>query len=358
MNRIHFLNQLATSECPYNFGAGVPPLDQYPAFDPGHFYRLFLEEFPNQPVLHYHQSEGFLGEMSQQVFQQDGFSEAKCGIITNGVQESITVTALLFKNACVACTDPFYPGFVDAVKMSGNKPFFIDGEHWLESLESLNPGSLFYLSADFANPTGKRLTLSERQRLIEIARRRDFYIFDDATYRPFYLDAALPSLVSLAPERVFHALSFSKLLSPGLRIAMTHVPDTMLAAFAALKANISLNSSGFTQAIVGGWLFQNGFSLSAHLAEFKEKMNNKKQFLQNQGLDYEGGFFAAMEIKGRILDFEWCSKLLEIEGVAVCPMNLFSDTSLFNHKIRIAVAKTSEKNLEEGFMKIHKFAQS
>jgi DNA-binding transcriptional MocR family regulator len=268
------------------------------------------------------------------------------------------VAALLFKNACVACTDPFYPGFVDAVKMSGNKPFFIDGEHWLESLESLNPGSLFYLSADFANPTGKRLTLSERQRLIEIARRRDFYIFDDATYRPFYLDAALPSLVSLAPERVFHALSFSKLLSPGLRIAMTHVPDTMLAAFAALKANISLNSSGFTQAIVGGWLFQNGFSLSAHLAEFKEKMNNKKQFLQNQGLDYEGGFFAAMEIKGRILDFEWCSKLLEIEGVAVCPMNLFSDTSLFNHKIRIAVAKTSEKNLEEGFMKIHKFAQS
>lgn len=358
MNRIHFLNQLATSECPYNFGAGVPPLDQYPAFDPGYFYRLFLEEFPNQPVLHYHQSEGFLGEMSQQVFQQDGFSEAKCGIITNGVQESITVTALLFKNACVACTDPFYPGFVDAVKMSGNKPFFIDGEHWLESLESLNPGSLFYLSADFANPTGKRLTLSERQRLIEIARRRDFYIFDDATYRTFYLDAALPSLVSLAPERVFHALSFSKLLSPGLRIAMTHVPDTMLAAFAALKANISLNSSGFTQAIVGGWLLQNGFSLSAHLTEFKEKMNNKKQFLQNQGLDYEGGFFAAMEIKERILDFEWCSKLLEIEGVAVCPMNLFSDTSLFNHKIRIAVAKTTEKNLEEGFMKIHKFAQS
>ena len=358
MSRIHLLNQLATSECPYNFGAGVPPLDQYPAFDPGYFYRVFLEEFPNKPVLHYHQSEGFLGELSQRVFQKDGFSDAKGGIITNGVQESITLATLLFKDSCVACTDPFYPGFVDAVKMSGNDTCFIDSEHWLESLESLVPGSLFYISADFANPTGKRITLDERKQLLAIAEKNDFYIFEDATYRPFFLDHSLPSLVSMAPERVFHSISFSKILSPGLRIAMTHVPSAFRDAFLSLKANVSLNSSGFTQAIVGGWLLKNEFSLSKHLDAFKNLMRNKQEFLLTQHVAYEGGFFVEMTLQHPSIDLAWCTELLAKEDVAACPMSLFSDNLTLHNKLRLAIAKISLENLKVGFMKIHNFASS
>jgi len=251
MDRIKFLNQLATSTCNYNFGAGVPPLEDSPVLNEIECYETFIKAYPNAPIKQYHQTDGFLGELGTHVFQADGFTHANASniVITNGVQEAITLACWLFKDNTIACIDPCYPGLSDVVGLMGKKPIFLPETDWMNSLEKLPKGSLFYLSADFANPTGKRITLDERKQMLAIAEKNDFYIFDDATYRPFFLDHSLTSLVSLAPERVFHSISFSKFLSPGLRIAMTHVPSAFRNAFLSLKANVSLNSSGFTQAI-------------------------------------------------------------------------------------------------------------
>jgi 2-aminoadipate transaminase len=240
----------------------------------------------------------------------------------------------------------------------GKTPLFLPETNWISSLEKLPKGSLFYLSADFANPTGKRITLDERKQVLAIAEKNDFYIFDDATYRPFFLDHSLPSLVSLAPERVFHSISFSKILSPGLRIAMTHVPNAFRDAFLSLKANVSLNSSGFTQAIVGGWLLKNDFSLSKHLDAFKNLMRNKQEFFHAQHVPYAGGFFVEMTLQHPSIDLSWCAELLAKEDVAACPMSMFSDNLTLHNKLRLAIAKISLENLKVGFMKIHNFASS
>ena len=137
-------------------------------------------------------------------------------------------------------------------------------DNWLKELEGLPNGSLFYLSADFSNPMGYSLTMEERQTLVKLAAKNRFYIFDDATYRPFNLDPALPTLLSLNSEYVIHALSFSKILAPGLRTAFVYLPDALKTAFIGHKSNLSLNNSGITQTIVENWLQENNFQLSAH----------------------------------------------------------------------------------------------
>lgn len=360
MDRIKFLNQLATSTCRYNLGAGVPPLEDYPVLNEIECYETFIKAYPNAPIKQYHQTDGFLGELGSHVFKEDGFSNAQGSnvVITNGVQEAITLACWLFKNNTIACTDPCYPGLSDLVGLMGKTPLFLPETNWISSLEKLPKGSLFYLSADFANPTGKRITLDERKQVLAIAEKNDFYIFEDATYRPFFLDHSLPSLVSLAPERVFHSISFSKILSPGLRIAMTHVPSAFRNAFLSLKANVSLNSSGFTQAIVGGWLLKNEFSLSKHLDAFKNLMRNKQEFLLTQHVAYEGGFFVEMTLQHPSIDLAWCTELLAKEDVAACPMSMFSDNLTHHNKLRLAIAKISLENLKVGYMKIHNFAGS
>jgi DNA-binding transcriptional MocR family regulator len=139
---------------------------------------------------------------------------------------------------------------------------------------------------------------------------------------------------------------------------MTHVPSAFRDAFLSLKANVSLNSSGFTQAIVGGWLLTNDFSLSKHLDTFKNLMRSKQEFLHAQHVPYEGGFFVEIALQQPSISLSWCAELLAKEDVAACPMSMFSDNLILHNKLRLAIAKISLENLKVGFMKIHNFAGS
>lgn len=357
MDRIKFLNQLASTNSQYNFGAGVPPLEMYPHFDPLAYLTFFMESFPSTNIKQYHQTEGFLTELGSEVYRKQGsdFVSSRNLAITNGVQEAISIVCHLFKGKTIACPDPYYPGLVDVAKMLGVSPVFLPDATWIGEISRLPQGSLIYLSADFANPTGKRLDESERIELVKIAQKNDLYIFDDATYREFYLDEPLPSLVSLAPERVIHGLSFSKILSPGLRLAIVYVPDSLMDRFLGLKANLSLNTSGYTQAIVGGWLLKHNFDIQSHLSTFKNELIRKKEILTTNGVEYNGGFFGTLNLSDFEPSFEWCAQLLEKDGVAVCPMSLFSEETSNKNKLRLAVAKISPDQIQTGLQKIYNF---
>ena len=347
MNRIHFLNQLAAASVRYNLGAGIPPLHLYPDFSPEENLRSFRETFPEKNMLQYHSTEGFIGELAIKTLSCNENLQASPRniLITNGVQEAIALTALAFREKTIACCVPYYPGLVDAVRQTGNSVCLIQGENWLDKVAELPEGSLFYLSADFSNPSGTSFSLSERKDLIEIAERRDLMLFDDATYREFYLDEKMPSLYSLHSERVIHALSFSKILGPGLRTAFIYLPEKWHASYTSLKANSSLNNAGLTQAITGGWLIRQNYQLRSHLGKVLHRLKENQTVLMDAGSTYNGGFFARMNLAEPKASFEWCEKLLREEGVAICPMLLFSDDPAMQSVIRLAVANSTPSDL-------------
>lgn len=89
----------------------------------------------------------------------------------------------------------------------------------LEAECKRNPPRLFYLVPDFQNPTGITADEACRRRLVELAREHDFLLIEDAPYRPLrYRGEDVVSLRELAPERVLYISSFSKVMSPGLRV--------------------------------------------------------------------------------------------------------------------------------------------
>jgi DNA-binding transcriptional MocR family regulator len=359
MNRIHFLNRLAETDAPFNLGAGVPPLDLYPALDINRLVRKFEAEHPQTSLLNYHATEGLIRSLAVEAFatNEGHRSSVDHVMITNGVQEAISLAALHFQGQPIACRDPYYPGLVDAVHMTGNRIEWMHGKHWLDQVALLPERSLLYLSADFANPTGEQINLEERHRLIELAEKRDLYIFDDATYREFHLDERLPALFTLQPERVIHAMSFSKILAPGLRTAMVHLPLSIAADFGKLKANMSLNNSGLTQAVVGGWLHEQKFLLGSHLGLLKDRLRENSAVLRASGGVFSGGFFAQLDLGQPVADFDWCARLLEEKGVAVCPMSLFSEDPDVRNQVRLAVAKISSADLQRALDIILRFVQ-
>jgi DNA-binding transcriptional MocR family regulator len=345
-NKLNWLNNIARNDIRFNLGAGVPPLDSYPYFNPG---KLFEGESlkPSDESINYHPTAGFIKNTAAKVLKANEGIDFKTDniVITNGVQEAIALALACFRKKMIACLDPSYPGLEDAATTFGCNLIKIPLENWLTQLETLPLGSLFYLSADFSNPTGTSLSIDERIQLTSIAARNKFYIFDDATYRPFNLDPALPTLFSLNSEFVIHAISFSKILSPGLRTAFVYLPEALKKAFVGHKSNLSLNNSGITQTIVENWLQENNFQLSVHLGKAKERLSKNRKVLEKYDIAYNGGFFCTLNIAQKA-DFDFCEALLKKEQIAVIPMCLFSDNPKFEKQLRLCLSNIEEDALD------------
>jgi 2-aminoadipate transaminase len=353
--RTNFLNNLASKKIDYNLGAGVPPMNLYPEFNPG---TLFAEEkIPfNSKFINYHETRGFINKEASIFFQKNENVQIDPTniLITNGVQEAISLAISCFKDKTLACIEPSYPGFEDAAKIFGCKTIKFQESTWLEELENLPSGSLFYLSADFSNPTGYSLNFEERKKLIELAVEKKFYVFDDATYRPFNLDDPLPSLVSLNSEKVIHAMSFSKILAPGLRTGFIAVPNGLINDFVAAKSNLSLNNSGITQKIVSEWLENNDYDLTNHLSNAKERLKRNRTILTVHEIDYNGGFFCTLK-SNKSINYEFCERLLLNENIGVIPMMLFSENSRYQNQMRICVANIDDEDLDNVLRRIKNF---
>ncbi len=345
-SRNAFLNNLASREIKYNLGAGVPPIYLYPEFNPGKLFGIEVPASKDQSI-NYHTTQGFILETAVKVLEVNENLSLNSDnvVITNGVQEAIALTIACFKNKTLACIDPSYPGFEDAAAAFGCTVLKLPIENWLKELEKLQEGSLFYLSSDFSNPNGYSLSTDERIQLSKLAEKNKFYIFDDATYRPFNLDSARATLLSLNRDYVIHALSFSKILAPGLRTAFVYLPENLKAGFIANKSNLSLNNSGITQKIVHNWLVENNFQLSAHLDAAKERLSKNRIISAKHGLIYDGGFFCTMSL-GKKADFDFCNALLDKAQIAVIPMQLFTERQEFENQLRLCLANIEDDALD------------
>jgi DNA-binding transcriptional MocR family regulator len=152
-------------------------------------------------------------------------------------------------------------------------------------------------------------------------------------------------------------MSFSKILAPGLRTAFVHLPQALASSFSKLKANLSLNNSGLTQAAVAGWLLEQNFQFGAHLANIKQRLRENGNVIRENGAKFSGGFFAELDLGQPLANLSWSSELLEEESIAVCPMSLFSDDPAALSRIRLAVANISSTDLQQAIDIMFRFVQ-
>jgi DNA-binding transcriptional MocR family regulator len=134
----------------------------------------------------------------------------------------------------------------------------------VEALEARLRGgerpALFYLIPDFQNPCGTLLSQEKRQRIGDLAREYGFWIIEDVPYRKLrYRGQESPTVFSLAPDRVIQMSSFSKLISPGLRVGYVVAPEPLAGRLAKMAGDTYVNASYLNQAIVfefirRGWL--------------------------------------------------------------------------------------------------------
>jgi len=150
----------------------------------------------------------------------------------------------------------------------------------LESEGSLERVKLIYTMPEHANPSGISLASERRRPLLEIARRwsrrHRIFVLEDAAYRGLSFGASEPnSLWSLdhEAETVILARTFSKTLSPGLKIGFGVLPHGLIEPLCALKANHDFGSANFNQLLLEQILADGNYD--RHVARLTELYRRK-----------------------------------------------------------------------------------
>ena len=189
-------------------------------------------------------------------------------LVTSGGQQVIDLVCktLLDPGDVVVCEAPTYPGAVptfcayqaDVVQITMDR----DGmrtdelEATLDQLERAGRRPKFiYTVPTFHNPAGVTLSLERRRELVRIANEREILVLEDNPYGLLrYEGTPLPTLRSLdGGTFVVYAGTFSKILSPGVRLGWAVAPGPVLEKMNIGKQAADLCSSSITQYFVSAY---------------------------------------------------------------------------------------------------------
>jgi 2-aminoadipate transaminase len=230
------------------------------------------------PVLQYGATEGYqpLREGISRFMAGKGATVTPEGlIVTTGSQQALDLIGktMISPGDKVIVEAPTFLATIQCFRLYGahiiGAPIDADGVD-VDRLEKLiveHRPKLVYLIPTFGNPSGATLSLARRKRILEIAARTHTLVVEDDPYGELYFDQPPPpSLLALSGEVpgsrdwLAHCGSFSKILSPGLRVGWLIAPGELLAKAIMCKQFSDAHTSNLTQAICAHYLTLNRLS--------------------------------------------------------------------------------------------------
>lgn len=224
------------------------------------------------PVLQYGATEGFpaLREGIAGFMGAKGASVAPEElIVTTGSQQALDLIGktMISPGDKVIVEAPTFLATIQCFRLYGAQligaPIDADGVRVdvLEQLILEHKPKLVYLIPTFGNPSGATLSLDRRRKVLDLAQRTGTLVVEDDPYGELYFDAPPPpSLLALSAtvpgsrDCLAHCGSFSKILSPGLRVGWLIAPAQLLAYATMCKQFSDAHTSNLTQAIAAHYL--------------------------------------------------------------------------------------------------------
>ncbi len=180
-------------------------------------------------------------------------------LVTNG---SMQADAFLFEHLIQAGDEvvverPTYDRTLLSLRERGARvhpvellPDGIDTDALAALLDGVHP-KLAHIIPNFQNPAGYTLSPARRRALLALAAQHDFVVFEDDPYVELrFSGETLPTMLSMDPERVVYASSFSKTVCPGIRVGYLVGPPDLIGAIGKLATNTYISPNMVAQSIV------------------------------------------------------------------------------------------------------------
>jgi len=205
-------------------------------------------------------------------------------LMTSGSQQALDLLGkvLIDEGSKVLVETPSYLGALQA--FSVYRPEFVSVEtddHGLvpQSLDKVAQGArLLYALPNFQNPTGRSLSVERRQQLVETCARLGVPLIEDDPYGALsYKGEPSPKMVAMNPDGVIYMGSFSKVLTPGIRLGYVVAPLPLVRRLELAKQAADLHTAQLTQMVVHH-VVKDGF-LDRHIPEIRQLYGDQCQVM-------------------------------------------------------------------------------
>ena len=216
-------------------------------------------------------------------------------LLTQGSSQGLDLAArqLVQPGDAVLVDEPGYANLLFSLRFLGARlvgaprtPMGYD----LETLEAriiAHRPKVFFTQPRMQSPTGSTAVLSHLHRVLQLAEKYDFIVVENDIYADLDPESR-PSLASLDQlKRVIYISSFSKTISPNIRVGYLAANPELLEDLARLKMISGLTSSEFTERLAYGALTDGRWR--KHIKTLRDRLSAGQQLLASRllALDFE-----------------------------------------------------------------------
>jgi len=356
-----------------SFAGGIPDPALFPVAGMQTVYARVLAEAGEQ-ALQYSVSEGLLplrAWIAERMTQAGAPCDPGNILITAGSQQALDLLGKLFLSPgdTVLVERPTYMGALGA--FNAYEPRYAtldpDGE--------VPPGArLAYVVPDFANPTGRTLTRVERGALLDLADAHDLVVIEDGAYRelrfagtdePSILSLDIARAGSIEGVRTIFCGTFSKTLSPALRLGWICAPKAVIDKLVLLKQGCDLHVSTINQ-MAARRIVAEGYD--AHVERLRGHYREKASAMQTAlarhmplGVSWsrpQGGMFVWAQLPPGFDGARLLEAALAEEKVAFVPGAPFFATDAEPNTLRLSYSLPTLDQIDEGVRRLARAIES
>lgn len=353
-----------------SLSAGNPAPDAFPAEALAEISERLMKENPVL-ALQYGVTEGYapLREALKEYMKSDygigkDFDDL---IITSGAQQvmDLMTKALVNEGDEVVCECPSFIGSLNTFRSYGAKllgvPMDDDGMN-MEALEEVlrthDKIRFIYTIPTFQNPSGITMSIEKRKRLYELALKYNVLILEDNPYGELrYRGETLPTIKSMDEKGiVVYAGSFSKVISPGMRVGWFVAPKEIAQKLIVCKQGSDVHTNMWSQVLC--YEFMTKYDFKGHLEYLRKLYSKKAEYTMELLRENLKGKIKFGEIDGGL--FIWCTLPDEVDMPAFCldavkskvcvvPGTAFlTDENDTSHNFRINFSTPTDEQLKKG----------
>ncbi len=292
-------------------------------------------------------------------------------VVTSGSQQGLDLIGrtLLNDGDRVLVRNPTYIGSLmawRAYNLQWGEIFTHDDD--LDTAFQPRP-KLLYFVTNYENPTGEQLSLERRSKLVKALAQHQIPVVEDDPYGQLrYEGERIPTLLELDAEQmgtgsvgghVIYAGSFSKVLSPGLRVGWIIADKPLVAKLMQIKQGANLCSSIMDQFIVYEAV-RNGF-LDEHIPQLRRWYTERRDAMIAAMEKYfppgvtftrpHGGFFIMVTLPEGMDSIELLQRAAEI-GVVFIPGEAFHIDGVGNNTLRLSFSRYQPDMIDEGIRRL------
>lgn len=361
-----------------SFAGGIPDPALFPVQEAQDAYAAVLADPATAGSgLQYSPSEGYQ-PLRQWIAAHMGSLGVPCAedniVITSGSQQALEFLGrlLLSPGDTALVTAPTYLGALQA--FSGYEPRYDElrpeqgnrtPASYAEAARDAGGVVKFaYTVPSFANPTGETLSVAVRERLLDLAAELDIPIIEDAAYASLRFEGeALPPIQameiarrgSIDRARTIYCGTFSKIMSPGLRVGWIVAAKPIIRRLVLIKQASDLNSATVNQMVMHR-MAETAFATQveracAHYRRRRDWMLAALAEHMPAGVSWtepQGGLFIWVRLPEGCDAARLLTRSLDETGVAFVPGGAFFFDGRSRNTLRLSYSLAGKEEIDAG----------